>query len=71
MRPAQTKIPGGDDRLTDSFSFVYAEHFQPGVLLLGSVPEKVRACDVALLLIALSEIDQTRALRAKEIHPKA
>jgi hypothetical protein len=48
-----------------------AEHFQPGRVLLGSVPEKVYALNVSLLPIALGEIDQTRALRAKEIHPKA
>ena len=40
-------------------------------MLFGSVPEKVHTCDVALRPIALSEIDQTRALRAKDVHPKA
>jgi hypothetical protein len=40
-------------------------------VLLGSVPDKVYALNVSLLPIALGEIDQPRALRAKEIHPKA
>jgi hypothetical protein len=40
-------------------------------VLFGSMPEKVRVCDVALRPIALSEIDQTRALRAKHVQPKA
>jgi hypothetical protein len=40
-------------------------------VLFGSMPEKVRACDVALRPIALSEIDQTRTLRAEDVQPKA
>ena len=48
-----------------------AEHFQPGLVLLGSMLEKVHTCDVALRPIALSEIDQTRAFRAEDVHPKA
>ena len=40
-------------------------------MLLGSVPDKVYALNVSLLAIALSEIDQTRTLRAEDVHPKA
>ena len=40
-------------------------------VLLGSMLEKVHTCDVALRPIALSEIDQTRAFRAEDVHPKA
>jgi hypothetical protein len=40
-------------------------------VLLGSVPEKVHACDAALRPMALREIDQTRAFRAEDVHPKA
>jgi hypothetical protein len=40
-------------------------------VLFGSVPEKVHTCDVALRPIALGEIDQTRAFRAQDVHPKA
>ena len=40
-------------------------------MLFGSVPEKVHTCDVALRPIALSEIDQTRTLRAEDVQPKA
>ena len=45
--------------------------FSQAVVLLGSVADQVRAFYLALRRIALSEIDQTRALGAKEIHPKA
>ena len=49
-----------------------AEHFQPGLVLLGSMLEKVHTCDVALRPIALSAFaDQTRAFRAENVHPKA
>jgi hypothetical protein len=40
-------------------------------MLLRSVPEKVRAYNVALRSITLSEIDQTRTLRAEHVQPKA
>ena len=54
------------------FAFIiYADHFQPGVLLLGSVPDDVLTFNISLRSIALGEIDQTRALRAKDVHPKA
>jgi hypothetical protein len=41
----------------DSFSFVYADHFQPGVVLLGSVQDNVPTFNISLRSIALSEID--------------
>jgi hypothetical protein len=40
-------------------------------VFFASVTNQVYSLNVALLPIALGEIDQTRALRAKEIHPKA
>jgi hypothetical protein len=40
-------------------------------VLFGSVPEKLNTCDVALRPIALSEIDQTRTLRAEDVQPEA
>ena len=63
--------------VTDSLSFVYAEHFQPERALLGSVQERAHVCDAALRPITLGEIDETGALRADEtsalradVHPK-
>jgi hypothetical protein len=41
--------------------------FQPECVLFGW-PDKVRAFDISLRSIALSEIDQMRAFRAKDIH---
>jgi len=52
-------------------SFVYAEHFEPGVVLLGSVQDNVPTFNISLRPITLSKIDQTCALRAKDVHPKA
>jgi hypothetical protein len=40
-------------------------------VLFGSVPEKVHTCEVALRPIALSEIDETRTLRAEDVHAQA
>jgi hypothetical protein len=48
--------------------FVDAEDFQPGRMLLGCVPDKVRTIDIALRRSALGEIYETRALRAQNIH---
>jgi hypothetical protein len=45
-------------------SFVYG-HFQSGVMLLGIVQDDVPTFNISLRSIALGEIDQTRALRAK------
>jgi hypothetical protein len=53
--------------LADSH-FVDAEDLQPGHVLLGSVPDKVRALDIAVRRMALGEIYETRALRAQDIH---
>ena len=50
--------------VTDSFSFVYAEHFQPERVLLGSVQARAHVCDAALRPITLGEIDETGALGA-------
>jgi hypothetical protein len=33
--------------------------------------ERAHVCDAALRPIALSEIDQMRAFRAEDVHPKA
>jgi hypothetical protein len=52
-------------------SFVYAEHFQPGVVLFGNMPDKVSRLNVTLLPISFGDIDQTRALRSKHIHMEA
>jgi hypothetical protein len=57
--------------VTDSFSFVYAEHFQPERVLLGSVQARADVCDAALRLITLGEIDEAGALGAEDVHPKA
>ncbi len=57
--------------VTDSLSFVYAEHFQPERVLLGSVQARAHVCDAALRPITLGEIDETGALRAEDVHPKA
>jgi len=54
-----------------SLSFVYAQHFQPGVVLLGNMPDKVSPLNVTLLPIPFGDIDQTRTLRAKHIHTEA
>ena len=35
------------------------------------MPDKVRAFDMTLRAITLDEIDQTRALGAKDVHPEA
>ena len=40
-------------------------------MFLGNVPDKIYAFDIALRPIALSEIDQTRTLRAEDVQPKA
>jgi hypothetical protein len=56
--------------VTASFSLVYAEHFQQGVVLLGSVPDHVYCFDLPPRQIALREIDQTRAFRTEDVHPK-
>jgi hypothetical protein len=37
--------------------FAYAEHLQPSCVFLGSVPDKVRAFNISLRPITLSEID--------------
>jgi hypothetical protein len=50
---------------------VHAEHFQPTVVSFGFMPEKVRAFDLTSRPFVLSEIDQTGALGAKDVHPKA
>jgi hypothetical protein len=42
--------------------------FQPECVLFGCLPDEVRAFDISLRAIALSEIDQMRAFRAKDIH---
>jgi hypothetical protein len=47
------------------------QHFQPGRVPVGSVPEKVSAYNVALRPIALSQIDQTRTLGAQRIQSQA
>jgi hypothetical protein len=39
-------------------------------VLLGNVPDKIDAFDIALRPIALSEIDQVCAFGAKDVHPK-
>jgi hypothetical protein len=44
--------------VTDSFSFVYAEHFQPERVLLGSVQKRAHVCDAALRPITLWEINK-------------
>jgi hypothetical protein len=43
--------------VTDSFSFVYAEHFQPERVLLGFVQDNVPTFNISLRPIALGEID--------------
>ena len=40
-----------------SFSFVYAEHFQPERVLLGFVQDNVPAFNISLRPVALGEID--------------
>jgi hypothetical protein len=40
-------------------------------VFLDCVPDDIWSYDIALLPIALGEIDKTRALGAKDIHPKA
>jgi hypothetical protein len=49
----------------------HVEHFQPGGVFLGCVPDDIWSYDIALLPIALGEIDETRALRAEDIEPQA
>ena len=49
----------------------YAEHFQPEAVLLGNVQDHVPTFNISLRSITLSQIDQTRALRAEDVHPKA
>jgi hypothetical protein len=39
-------------------------------MFLGCVPDDIWSHDIALLSIALGEIDKTRALGAKHIQPK-
>ena len=47
------------------------EHFQPGRVFLGSMPDQVHCFNVALLPIVLGEIDQTRTLRAEHVQAQA
>jgi hypothetical protein len=50
---------------------LYEYDFQPGVVLLGFVQDDVPSFNVSLRSITLGEIDQTRALRAKDVHSEA
>ena len=47
------------------------QQFQPGRVLLGSESGKIHSFDISLLLVALCQIDQTRALGAIHVHQPA
>ena len=55
----------------NGFVFIRLCRAPPGKLRVPQpLSEKVPTFNISLRSITLSEIDQTRALRAKDVHPK-